>query len=91
MKWNDWPDFNVASDFDTAANFIHESLNKGESIVVHCFAGRSRSVTAIMAYLIKYKNMSVDKALLLIKQAQPQARPNPGFISQLRTFESEFA
>lgn len=45
--------------FDTAINFIHESL-KETNILVHCMAGVSRSVTLVLAYLIKHKGMAYN-------------------------------
>ena len=50
---------------------IHESLTKGETVLVYCFAGMSRSATIVACYLIKYNNMSPDDAIEFIKTKRP--------------------
>jgi atypical dual specificity phosphatase len=50
-----------------AADWIHEQVSLGKKVLVHCRAGKGRSATAVAAYLIKYKGMSVDEASQLIK------------------------
>lgn len=50
---------------------IHNSLIKGETVLVHCFAGMSRSATIVVCYLIKYTNMSLLNAIEFIKTKRP--------------------
>ena len=38
------------------------------NVLIHCLAGRSRSVTVILYYLIKEKKMTLNEALTLIKK-----------------------
>jgi protein-tyrosine phosphatase len=55
-KWipaTDAPDFNLKKHFDEGADYIHEHLQRG-NVLVHCYAGISRSASIVMAYLIKY-------------------------------------
>lgn len=49
--------------------------------------GISRSVTAIIGYLIQYENYSFKNALQLVKQKRIIANPNFGFIEQLKSLE----
>lgn len=56
---------------DTAADFIHGHLSKGENVYVHCRAGQGRSSMAIAAYLIKYEGLSADAAAGRIKGNRP--------------------
>ena len=71
--------------FVKAAKVIHDVLvNTKDAVLVHCHLGKSRSVAAAMAYLIMYDNHTVDTALSAIKKAKPHARPNDGYIRQLR-------
>lgn len=37
------------------------------NILVHCYAGRQRSSSIILAYLIKYADVSLDEAIELLK------------------------
>lgn len=50
------------------------------ALYVHCHAGRSRSPTVVLAYLITCKNMTLQTAL---EQLSPACRPNPNFMRQL--------
>lgn len=51
--------------------------------------GKSRSVTFIVAYLMKFMKMKLDEALLYIKRIRRTAYPNYGFISQLKEYEKQ--
>ncbi|KAM1086862.1 hypothetical protein EV1_012484 [Malus domestica] len=73
--------------FDECINYIDEATRSGGGVLVHCFVGRSRSVTIIVAYLMKKHGMSISQALEHVKSRRPQASPNAGFISQLESFE----
>jgi protein-tyrosine phosphatase len=37
------------------------------NILVHCYAGRQRSAAVILAYLIKYGDIELDKAIELLR------------------------
>lgn len=45
---------------DKALDFIHEKLNQGLKVLVHCNEGFSRSPSIALLYLIKYKYIDVD-------------------------------
>ncbi|BAD69005.1 putative DsPTP1 protein [Oryza sativa Japonica Group] len=83
----DSPDIDLAKHFDECFSFIDESISSGGNVLVHCFAGRSRSVTIIVAYLMKKHQMSLENALSLVRSKRPQVAPNEGFMSQLENFE----
>lgn len=88
-KWipaEDSDDFRLIRFFDEAADYIHDHLRKG-NVLVHCYAGISRSASIVIAYLIKYHGFSTERALKTIQQSRMQAQPNNGFIRQLRDFE----
>lgn len=58
--------------------------------MVHCLAGVSRSVSLVLAYLIKHRGMGYCDAYDLIKGRRKIIHPNDGFIQQLKKFEREF-
>lgn len=79
----------VTSVFDEAFDFIHSCQASQGRVLVHCNAGISRSASVVIAYLIKTKGIGLDQALALVKAVRPSVKPNPGFMSQLKLFESK--
>ena len=70
---------------------IEANENRGGSTLIHCFGGRSRSVTFAIAYLLwKNDNNSTNKlqeTLEFIKQKRSFVKPNEGFMNQLKDWE----
>jgi hypothetical protein len=56
---------------------------------VHCKAGKSRSVTAVMAYLIHANHWTLSRAYQFVLERRKGISPNIGFVSELMTFEEE--
>ncbi|KAK7387798.1 hypothetical protein VNO78_22591 [Psophocarpus tetragonolobus] len=75
--------------FNECFDFIDEAKRQGGGVLVHCFAGRSRSVTIVVAYLMKTRGMSFSEALQHVRSIRAAAAegPNRGFICQLEDFE----
>ena len=74
--------------FDQSGKFIDDAIKNGGRVMVHCHAGISRSSSIILAYLIKYKNMSFDEALATAQKKREKINPNPGFVKQLKEYEA---
>lgn len=55
-------------------------------MLVQCHAGKSRSASVVLAYLMKYKNMGFGTAMAYLKQRRPRVNPNVGFIEQLKLY-----
>jgi len=83
----DKPSEDIKRFFDEASIYIHEILSSNKKILVHCFAGKSRSTTIMIAYFIKYCKMTTEEALDVIKKKRPVVQPNLGFIKQLKDYE----
>ncbi|KAL7093700.1 hypothetical protein ACP275_11G055700 [Erythranthe tilingii] len=45
-------------DINRAVDFIHRNACNGQTTYVHCKAGRGRSTTVVLCYLVEYKHMS---------------------------------
>ena len=60
---------------------------KHVDILLMCFplsnAGCSRSVTVALAYVIHNERISLEEALMRLRETRPAARPNDGFMKQL--------
>lgn len=75
--------------FEFVTNYIHKALEKNENVLVHCFAGISRSPTIIIAYLIKYHKMILEQAFNFVRNARIQICPNEGFLQALMKWEKD--
>ncbi len=63
---NDGPG-NREEDVCDAIQYISDVVSSDEKILVHCHAGRSRSVCIVAAYFMQYEGMSANKALARIE------------------------
>ena len=57
---------NKSDEMADAMAFLHAAVQDGGKILVHCHAGRSRSVCMVAAYLIVHHGYSRARALELI-------------------------
>lgn len=89
IEVRDSADVDLEEHFDDCFAFIDEARQSGGAVLVHCFAGRSRSVTVVVAYLMKTYGMNFSQAFDLVRAKRPQATPNPGFVVQLKQFEKK--
>ncbi|XP_045795651.1 dual specificity protein phosphatase 12-like isoform X2 [Trifolium pratense] len=77
---------NLLDHLEVCIDFIDRSRKEG-SVLVHCFAGVSRSASVITAYLMKSENLSLEDALESLRQSCEFVCPNDGFLEQLKMFE----
>jgi dual specificity MAP kinase phosphatase len=76
---------------EDVVKYIHRYLNKNESILVYCCAGKQRSATIIAAYIIKYGKVSAKQAIQYIKSKRPECFiPRVNFYMALQKFEKDF-
>ncbi|CAF1210484.1 unnamed protein product [Adineta steineri] len=83
----DIPTFPASQYFDIVADRIAANTATNRRTLLYCHHGRSRSITFILAYLIKHHQLSLPTAFALVKDKRQIALPNVGFWSQLRTYE----
>ena len=77
----------ISKHFAESNAFIAGGLKAGESVLIHCKEGISRSTTLAIAYLISNGGRSLADALAQVQAARPVAKPNKGFIEQLEQLE----
>lgn len=56
---------------EAGVEFLHEQVEDGRVVLVHCAKGRGRSATILAGYLMKYEGMSFDKANETMKKVRP--------------------
>ncbi len=98
----DTPDTNISKHWDDIYHVIHGSFCIKKNILVHCHAGKSRSSTAVIYWLMRamfetqaYKDISksgkiLDPLINRIRADRPLICPNVGFMRQLQDAEQEF-
>ncbi|KAH6567481.1 hypothetical protein BASA62_006111 [Batrachochytrium salamandrivorans] len=85
----DSPTVNIRFLFEETTTIIEAARLGGESVLVHCHAGVSRSSTIVLAYMIKYMKMPLDVAWNTAYKIRPIIRPNSGFAEALQQYEME--
>nr|GMC96223.1 putative dual specificity protein phosphatase DSP8 [Ipomoea batatas]GME11811.1 putative dual specificity protein phosphatase DSP8 [Ipomoea batatas] len=55
-----------------AVDFIHKNATSGRTTYVHCKAGRGRSTTVVLCYLVVYKHMTPAAALEYVRSVRPR-------------------
>ncbi|XP_067309293.1 dual specificity protein phosphatase 18 [Pseudorasbora parva] len=84
---SDLPNARLGDHFDHISARIHN--NRAGGTLVHCAAGMSRSPALIMAYLMKYKGVTLRQAHNWVKDSRPYIRLNTGFWNQLLDYEKK--
>ncbi|KAF9623004.1 hypothetical protein IFM89_035985 [Coptis chinensis] len=73
----------ISNLFEEASDFIDGVEYSGGRVLVHCFEGKSRSATVVLAYLMLRKNFTLLQAWNTLKKAHRRAQPNDGFAKTL--------
>ncbi|XP_040003210.1 dual specificity protein phosphatase 18 [Xiphias gladius] len=82
---SDLPSARLGDHFDRVAERIHG--NRAGGTLVHCAAGMSRSPALVMAYLMRYRGVTLRQAHRWVRDSRPHVRLNVGFWDQLLQYE----
>ncbi len=52
-------------------DFIQKVVERGDKVYVHCKAGRARSATVVLCWLVKHRRMSIAEAQALLLTKRP--------------------
>ena len=74
--------------FAEAFSVIDSVLEAGESLLISCSEGVSRSATLVMAYLMKQRGLSFDEALAAVGSIRPVVNPHAVFVSLLQEYDA---
>jgi len=80
---DDTPASDMYSHLASACSFIGRAISAGGRVLVHCFAGKSRSATVIASYLMFTMKIDMVAAIDLMRSRRPIVQPNAGFCTQL--------
>lgn len=58
----------------------------GQSVLVHCKMGVSRSASTVIAYAMKHQHWSLEVAFAYVRDRRSIIKPNTGFMKQLQTY-----
>ena len=87
LKAIDQADYDMTKVWFQAAEAIHTARSHMKTVLVHCHAGKSRSASTIIYYLMKHEGKTFDQAFNYVKSCRPSINPNYGFIAQLQSCE----
>jgi protein-tyrosine phosphatase len=76
----------LAPHFAPAHAFIDAQLSKGKRVLVHCYAGVSRSTSIVIGYLMYRFGMTFTEAYDHVKSNRREINPNIGFVYQLNAY-----
>ncbi|XP_074543982.1 dual specificity protein phosphatase 18 isoform X2 [Halichoeres trimaculatus] len=82
---SDLPSARLGDHFDRVAERIHG--NHAGGTLVHCAAGMSRSPALVMAYLMRFRGVTLCQAHRWVQDSRPYVRLNAGFWEQLLQYE----
>ncbi len=70
---------NAEMSIDFLNDMTQQMYEAPGAVLVHCYAGISRSVSLCIAYLMRYKHMSYDAACHHMFECRPCSSPNSKF------------
>lgn len=77
----------IAPYFPGILDFFERVENKKAKVFVHCTAGASRAPTAIMAFLVAKRGITLCDAFNYLQSRRTQVRPNRSFLYALAELE----
>jgi hypothetical protein len=81
---------NLYKYLDKVSSYINKHLMSGNTILVHCFAGKQRSASIVCAYLMRYCGLTLSNATQLLQTKRIIVfTPLCNFESALKIFESK--
>ena len=64
------------ADVRRAVDFMDERIAQGDVVYVHCKAGRARSATVVLCWLVRAKGISAEEAQQRLLEVRPHVHPS---------------
>ena len=76
--WLPTIDFNPPSleSVRLGVEFLQQKTSQGHTVYVHCKAGRARSATIVICWLVKHRGMSLQQAQSHLLKCRPHVNPH---------------
>mmetsp|Transcript_2853 Transcript_2853/g.6653 ORF Transcript_2853/g.6653 Transcript_2853/m.6653 type:complete len:196 (+) Transcript_2853:86-673(+) len=68
-------------------NYMKEAIASGSKVLVHCHVGINRSATIVIAYLMKTRGYSLERALKFVRQNR-EVEP-AAYVKKLKGYEKQ--
>ena len=81
---------NDPATFQEAVEEVVAASNTGETVLVHCSRGSSRSPAVAAAALAVRRGWSVETALAEIRKSRPEADPHPALVRRAESTLERF-
>ncbi|KAN0032978.1 hypothetical protein ACTA71_011185 [Dictyostelium dimigraforme] len=88
-KFEDDEKVDISEQIEKAYWFIERVRMKKGRVFVHCMAGKSRSASIVLSYLLKREIHSLSDCLFYLHSKRLEIRPNDGFMNQLVDLEQK--
>jgi len=77
-------------DVVAAVDFIAHEVEKGHRVYIHCKAGRARSATVAICWLMKSRQISKEEGQRILNEARPHINQHLGQRPVVIEFEQQF-
>jgi atypical dual specificity phosphatase len=73
-------------DIQLAVDFVQRYVEAGHTVYIHCKAGRARSATVALCWLVKYRNLTIERAQQQLLLARPHVNRRLGERAVVQAF-----
>lgn len=88
LPLDDHPSENISQYFQPTIEYIDNVIQNGGRIVIHCYAGISRSATILIAYLMYKFKYTPEETTERVRKLRSIVNPNSGFKTQLQQYHT---
>lgn len=89
FRLSDNSSFNLLGQLSNITQEIHNKIQIGKKVLVHCKMGVSRAPSIVIAYLILKRGMTYNSGFDYVLGINPKIAPNLGYLMQLQNLETK--